>query len=957
MKINNNVTFFLFLQFSVNLIFAQVQVIGTTTFDVQSTAATKKRLQVYNDGSVSAAWIGSESGAASFNDRGTFYNNATAGVWAPLPTDRVEAVKTLGGEIFSLSDHEILISSDGVNVKVYKNSAIGEQDWIETAGSNDISGSSPVAYNVTGTSYIYVINIAPGATPALQFSGSSDGGESWFVLNSALPYLGNAEGISTILADYYKVAGYGLDVFVLYGAPNTDMKILYSGSAGYPGTWSEIPLLDFPIDNYNGGFGQSTDIDADGDADTILTTDGAHELLVTDDGSIYMFSGVTKIFDDDPGTAGWSYVPQTSGLFFWKIGAAGVSIINTITDWRNEDGTNNPYGGIGINYSAYGADGFTSNPAAAIDPATGTVYVVYTMPVENTDDFDNPANPLAQSRSDLFGIYSTDGGTSWSTPVNLTYSAFNGYEHAYPSVFDRAVDNSVHVMWQRDDQPGVYNDSPADPIHTNEIVYQAIPFSRFDPYAPVADFNMTLVDIGGGNFELTCTNLSIDAESYSWDFGDGGLSTEINVIHTYGEGVFNVCLTAKNNYDTDTKCAEVLAVHIPVANFTFTGDPIVNFTDLTTGGATTWNWNFDDGVVATIKNPTHTFTANGIYNVCLTASNPLGSSNFCQDVEINSILPVPDFSFAGDPTFLFTDLTANAPDSWNWTFGDGISSTEQNPIHTYAVNDAYTVCLTASNIAGSASICKEVIVDGYSPIVANFSNAGDPIVAFLDLSTNDPFSWFWSFDDGTISTEQNPVHEYTENGTYFVCLTATGPGGTDNNCKYINIALVGTLPEVAFTYDVVAGTQLQFTDISTNAPSDWYWDFGDGGISGFQNPLHTFPSNGNYLVCLTATNANGSDEKCENISVTTDVADITSNTINIFPNPAQETVQIQLNAPPGSNNKLTMYNYEGRLVKTIVIPDNQLQMSFEISSLPAGSYQILIEGDNTSFNSTLNILK
>ena len=157
-----------------------------------------------------------------------------------------------------------------------------------------------------------------------------------------------------------------------------------------------------------------------------------------------------------------------------------------------------------------------------------------------------------------------------------------------------------------------------------------------------------------------------------------------------------------------------------------------------------------------------------------------------------------------------------------------------------------------------------------NPPVADFSGtptSGDaPLtVQFTDLSTNSPTSWACTFGDGGTSAVQNPSHTYTSAGTYTVTLTATNAYGSDAETKtgYITVTVPQANPPVAgFSGTPTSGLAplaVQFTDLSTNAPTSWAWTFGDGGTSAVQNPSHTYTAAGTYTVSLTATNAYGSD--------------------------------------------------------------------------------------------------
>ncbi len=164
------------------------------------------------------------------------------------------------------------------------------------------------------------------------------------------------------------------------------------------------------------------------------------------------------------------------------------------------------------------------------------------------------------------------------------------------------------------------------------------------------------------------------------------------------------------------------------------------------------------------------------------------------------------------------------------------------------------------------------------PPVAEFSGAplsGDaPLqVQFTDLTSNAPTSWYWDFGDSGTSTAQHPNHTYTAAGVYTVTLTATNAYGTDDEIKTDYITVTANPPVADFSADPTSGTEpltVQFTDLSSGAPTQWSWDFGDSGTSTAQHPSHTYNAAGSYTVTLTATNAHGYDEeiKVDYITVT-----------------------------------------------------------------------------------------
>jgi len=406
---------------------------------------------------------------------------------------------------------------------------------------------------------------------------------------------------------------------------------------------------------------------------------------------------------------------------------------------------------------------------------------------------------------------------------------------------------------------------------------------------PVAEFSGTPTS-GTAPLTVNFTDQSTNTPtSWSWNFGDGGTSTAQNPSHQYtAAGVYTVTLTATNAYGSDgeTKTNYITVGQPPVA--AFTGTPTsgtapltVNFTDQSTNTPTSWSWNFGDGGTSTVQNPSHQYTAAGVYTVTLTATNAYGSDGETKTNYITVTAPgqAPVAAFTGTPTsgtapltVNFTDQSTNTPTSWSWNFGDGGTSTVQNPSHQYTAAGVYTVTLTATNAYGSDGETKTnyitVTAPGQPPVAAFVgtptSGTAPLTVNFTDQSTNTPTSWSWNFGDGGTSTSQNPSHQYTAAGVYTVTLTATNAYGSDGETKtnYITVTAPGQPPVAAFVGTPTSGTTpltVNFTDQSTNTPTSWSWNFGDGGTSTSQNPSHQYTAAGVYTVTLTATNAFGSD--------------------------------------------------------------------------------------------------
>ena len=324
---------------------------------------------------------------------------------------------------------------------------------------------------------------------------------------------------------------------------------------------------------------------------------------------------------------------------------------------------------------------------------------------------------------------------------------------------------------------------------------------------PVAAFSLKPSE-GMAPLNVSFSDLSTgDVTSWKWDFGDGADSTEQSPFHEYAlNGTYPVTLTVGNAYSSDINGSFVHVLpppppEMPVAAFSLDPEegraPLnVSFTDLSTGNVTAWKWDFGDGANSTEQNPFHEYTDPGEFTVSLNVTNADGSDINQSAVHVLPA-PVPGApvaAFSLDPSegdaplnVSFTDLSTGNVTAWNWDFGDGANSTEQNPFHEYTDPGEFTVILNVTNAYGSDSNQSSVKVllppHPDAPVAAfslDPSSGKVPLsVSFTDLSTGNVTAWKWDFGDGANSTEQNPFHEYTDAGTYSVSLNVTNAYGSD----------------------------------------------------------------------------------------------------------------------------------------------------------------------------------
>jgi PKD repeat protein len=405
--------------------------------------------------------------------------------------------------------------------------------------------------------------------------------------------------------------------------------------------------------------------------------------------------------------------------------------------------------------------------------------------------------------------------------------------------------------------------------------------------APTAGFtsNYTLGDTNA-NFTSTSSN----ADSYSWDFGDGNSSDEENPGHDFGaDGVYTVSLTVTNECGTDTFTEIVTVVTAPSADFeadmTNACLPVeVQFSDLSSANTTGWSWTFEGGtpVTSTDQNPLVTYSVAGTYEVTLEVSNAAGTNTMTLTDYI-TIIDVPNADFSANAQGLMTTFTNNTTGatSYEWDFGDGNMSTDENPQHTYTADGIYTVSLTAINECGSVTVTEEITVGGL-PVASFSSNQSigcTPFtVEFNDLSSTNTNNWNWTFEGGSpaTSTDQNPTVVYNTPGIYDVMLIVSNDLGNDTITE-TDFIIVGVDATADFDTDVDELT-VMFTNNSTNG-NTYEWDFGDMNSSNDENPTHTYAAEGTYTVTLTVTNECGSVSTTETIVLlTAPTAGFTSDT-------------------------------------------------------------------------------
>jgi len=237
-------------------------------------------------------------------------------------------------------------------------------------------------------------------------------------------------------------------------------------------------------------------------------------------------------------------------------------------------------------------------------------------------------------------------------------------------------------------------------------------------------------------------------------------------------------------------------------------------------------------------------------------------------------------SISYDPVFptegqsvQFKDASTGSPTSWLWDFGDGATSTEQNPSHVYIKAGFNKITLIVNTSTGSKKASRTISIMP-APATASFvyspaSPIAGQIVQFADTTSGEPTSWRWEFGDGATSTTKNPSHTYAAPASYIVTVIASNSSGSKKGSRTVVVLPASSLV-ASFAYipaSPVAGQAVQFTDTSMGSPTSWQWNFGDGTSSTAQSPSHSYATAGSKTVTLTVTNASGSNSAGRTVTV------------------------------------------------------------------------------------------
>lgn len=397
---------------------------------------------------------------------------------------------------------------------------------------------------------------------------------------------------------------------------------------------------------------------------------------------------------------------------------------------------------------------------------------------------------------------------------------------------------------------------------------------------PIADFTATPTS-GCAPLVISFQDLSQgNIVSWKWSLGLSNSTLQNPGVFYQTPGDYDIRLIVTDNQGRSDTVVKPQYIHIydkPSVQFQANSLNVcafepVQFTDLSQAGSgmiNQWIWDFGNGQTSSQSHPTTLYAQPGAYPVSLIVRNQYGCE---EDLILNQYIKVqaPDVSFQGDVLLAcgpplsvnFASLGTTSGTHF-WDFGDGTTSNQIHPSHTYLQNGSFDV----SHIIEDGKGCRDTLVEAaYINIGVNTLSiyANDSTVCLRDTvffhtnaTTNSQV--FWDFADGTTDTTLHPKHRYQQAGTYQVQATISDLSGCTNTLSFP--VIVNAYPDVAFTVaDTNIGCevpfQVQFQDLTPNA-IQWQWSFGDGSSSTLPHPQHTYTYADSFTVSLRVTGPGG----------------------------------------------------------------------------------------------------
>ena len=726
-------------------------ILGVTTYDLQSNSAMATRIKNNGDGTLMAVWTYSEAGNVGAPDRGTGYNFFNGTSWGPAPTSRIESQRVGWPNIMTTISGDEIILCHNTQMQVItmdKRSTIGSGTWTSTNINTDYQIWHRSTVGGSNGMSIHDISLRDPDNPINSVTGhmfyyrSLDGGISWEKQNAIIPGLDNTKFIN-MSGDAYSITSQGDMIAIAYWGIFDDILLVKSMDNG--DTWATTIVKDFPIDKY--------DVDVTAVLDTTETSDETGAILIDANGIVHMWYSEFILLDDNLGDGFFTSFPLVNGLMYWNetMGDDEPVSIASIVD-INTNGTLDIVDQGTI--SDYRYSSLISWPSAGID-TNGCMYVSYSGIREDLDQG-------TQNYRHMYVVRSCDGGCTWSFPMDVTDlpGGGNNFAECVFGSMAELVDDNVHIVYQRDFEPGIAVAGDMDLFGSNDIVYLSVPVTDFDTIPAGVCFAKLSGDtlFCAGDSVLLTSNCG---NSWLWSTGETTQSI-------YYKGAFGAVTCA-----ITTDCGvlnESIMVSAPstppmvtVASTTLemcNGDSAWITATSNAGGTFLWT----PGGATTMSIATDSA---GTYDVAVT--NCGGSTNASVTI-LEPVVP-PTFTLSATQTIMCSgdtsvlSVSSVSQGTYIWSTGDTAQTTTVTDTGTYTVIVSNCGGADTSSVTISIPSAPTATITGNDPFCY-----GDTIT--LMAGTEPSATYVWSNGDSTQSTMVDT--------TTLITLSVTNCGGTSN---------------------------------------------------------------------------------------------------------------------------------------------------------------------------------
>ena len=488
--------------------------------------------------------------------------------------------------------------------------------------------------------------------------------------------------------------------------------------------------------------------------------------------------------------------------------------------------------------------------------------LIFPKPTANFSfDTDTSCHPLT---TDIFDDAVIPDFYSWDLGDGTTLTTSGMFSHTFVNTGSNPVTYAVSLQ--------VTTTNGCTDEETREVlVYPQI----------IADFSSDTA--GCHPYLVSFNDNSTGVEYYAWDFKDGNVSTDNEPSNTFKntslvDEIFQVQLTVTSTERCTDIDTQMITVHPkPIADFNSDVSagchPLdVEITD-NSSIANLYAWNLGDGATSTTTGIiTHTYQNTGANSIFNNVSLLVSTTNGCIDTVVKSIeiYPVVVATFSPslsgcDPLEVPFNSSSTNSDSYEWTFADGTTSTDEHPVHTYVNSSVNDSIFTPQLIVASNLGCKDTVTGSIevfpspktdfsaTPVSQRFPES---TVSFQNNTNQGPFSFSWELGDNTNEDVDVPAdHTYATWGVYSASVLGFSDKCRDSIVKQVEI--LPPFPIAEFDGSAVGCTPLEveFINESTYGVS-YVWTFGDGSSSIEENPIHTYFQAGDYNVKLIAIPSN-----------------------------------------------------------------------------------------------------